>query len=276
MATLSTSVALDMDDWNLGNPLSGELRTHNPHHFIYKDGARAFDFGGKDLTYLDLLVVLPLGGTVKSLNISDGGNSIFSLSGFSIAVPALMTFLTAGQFDLLEATLFAGNDTIGGSGFGDILDGFSGNDKIDGGGGNDKLKGGLGIDNLTGGAGADSFAFDSAADSTSIGHDTVVDFDAAVDHFVFDHAVTLIDTEITHGRLGKQFDGDLAKAADDTHLGAHHAVLFTASAGKYAGETYLVVDLNGVAGYQAGQDAVIHLTDTTHLGGLSAVNFLVD
>lgn len=272
MATLSASVALDMDDWNLGDPLGGSLKTHNSHHFVYKDGARAFDFGGTNLTYLNLLLVVPLGGTVHSLNISDGSTKIFSLSGFSVSVPVLLPLLT-GDTNLLLPTVLTGKDTITGSAQGDILDGFAGNDTINGGGGNDTLRGGLGADLLTGGAGADHFAYDLAADSTSTTHDKIADFDAAQDAFVFDTAVTDVDATIDHGRL-KNFDADLANAADSNHLAAHHAVLFTPTTGKYAGGTYLVVDLNGVAGYQAGFDAVIQLTDTTHLAGLSAGNFL--
>jgi hypothetical protein len=53
-------------------------------------------------------------------------------------------------------------------------------------------------------------------------------------------------------------------------------VLFVPDAGKYAGATFLVVDLNGEAGYDAGEDAVIRLTDTSGLGGLSTANFLAD
>jgi Ca2+-binding RTX toxin-like protein len=274
MATLSTSVALDMDDWNLGNPLDGSLGAHNSHHFIYKDAGRAFNFGGSDIAYLNFLVPLPLGGTVRSLNIADGGSNVFSLTGFSIGVPELMTALAASQFDVLLPTVLAGKDTITGSAHADILDGFSGADTIDGAGGNDTLRGGVDADTLTGGTGADSFAYASALESTSTLHDTIVDFNAGQDTFVFDSAVTLVDGAIADGRLGRHFDADLANAADDAHLGAHHAVLFTPSTGKYAGQTYLVVDLNGDAGYQVGQDAVIQFTDTTHLAGLSAANFL--
>lgn len=273
MATLSTSVALDMDDWNLGSPLDGGLKAHNSHHFAYKDGARTFDFGGTNLTYLNLLLVVPLGGTVHSLNISDAGNNIFSLSGFSISVPVLLPLLAGSQLNLLLPAVLAGKDTITGSAQADILDGFAGNDTINGGGGGDTLRGGLGADLLTGGTGADHFAYSLALESTSTAHDTIADFDASQDAFVFDDAITHVDSTIDHGRL-KNFDADVAKAANAAHLGADHAVLFTPTTGKYAGGTYLVVDLNGDPGYQAGFDAVIQLTDTSYLTGLSAANFL--
>ncbi len=274
MATLSTHVALDMDDWNLGNPADGRLGAHNAHHFDYRDHGRTFDFGGHGFDYFGFgSFAVPVGGDVQSLTISDSGTEVFSLTGISIGVPALEAFLAADQMDSLEAVLFSKADTITGSAQADVLDGFTGDDTIKGGDGADTIKGGLGADKLTGGTGADLFAYDSALDSTSISHDSIADFNAAQDMFVFDHAVTAIDAAITHGRLGKTFDSDLGNAADDGHLGAHHAVLFTADSGKHAGETYLVVDLNGDAGYQVGEDAVIRLTDTTHLAGLGAANF---
>jgi Ca2+-binding RTX toxin-like protein len=49
----------------------------------------------------------------------------------------------------------AGNDTLTGTNFADLLDGGTGNDKLIGGAGNDLLLGGDGKDNLTGGAGRD-------------------------------------------------------------------------------------------------------------------------
>jgi hypothetical protein len=41
------------------------------------------------------------------------------------------------------------------------------------------------------------------------------------------------------------------------------AVLFKADAGDLAGKLFLIVDENGTAGYQAGQDYVIEMTNTT-------------
>jgi Ca2+-binding RTX toxin-like protein len=49
----------------------------------------------------------------------------------------------------------AGNDTLTGTNFNDLLDGGTGNDKLTGGSGNDLLLGGDGKDSLSGGAGRD-------------------------------------------------------------------------------------------------------------------------
>jgi hypothetical protein len=78
----------------------------------------------------------------------------------------------------------------------------------------------------------------------------------------------------TAGKLTvANFDANLT-AALSGHLLAGHVELFTASTGSLAGHTYLVVDANGVAGYQAGQDYVIELTSATHLGQLTTTAFI--
>ena len=62
---------------------------------------------------------------------------------------------------------------------------------------------------------------------------------------------------------------------NSTKLAAHHAVLFTPSTGVPAGSKFLVVDANGVAGYQAGADVVILLgANSTNLGSLTASDFV--
>jgi len=276
MATLSTRVALDMDDWNLGDIGAGRLGAHDNQHFTVKgDAGRSYDFGGHGFDYFGIGgFAVPTGGEVQSLTIADSGNTVFTLTGIAIDVETLYGFLAADQFDALETYLFRGDDTIAGSKFGDILRGFTGDDALKGGKGADSLNGGLGADRLNGGDGADAFVFGSALDSTSVVYDRIADFDASADSFVFDHAVTALDADISGGRLsGQHFDADLGDAADDNHLGAHHAVLFTPDAGKHAGETFLIVDLNGDAGYQVAEDGVIQLVDTSHLAGLSAANF---
>ncbi len=58
----------------------------------------------------------------------------------------------------------AGNDTIVGSPYDDILRGFAGNDQLDGGEGNDTLDGGKGLDTLLGGQGHDVYILDNVAD----------------------------------------------------------------------------------------------------------------
>jgi hypothetical protein len=86
--------------------------------------------------------------------------------------------------------------------------------------------------------------------------------------------VNAIDAAVTTGHLGgTTFDANLAAAIGAAQLGAHDAVLFTPDAGALHGHTFLVVDVNGVAGYQAGQDFVIELDNAQNLGSLSTLDF---
>jgi Ca2+-binding RTX toxin-like protein len=279
MATLSARTAFDMDDWDFSAIVDGDLTAHDDDHFeIEDDSGEVYNFDGHDFEYLILLgIAMPVAGTVNSLAISGAGGDVVDVSGITIDVGTLYVMAGAGQFDALVALLFEGNDAIKGSKFDDILRGEAGKDAVSGGKGDDRLNGGADADKLTGGAGGDSFFYAGAFESTGLQHDTVADFKAADDAFIFDLAIAAVDAAIAGGRLSRNnFDADLADAADDAHLGPHHAVLFTPDAGRYADVTFLVVDLNGDAGYQVGGDAVIRFGDAANLAGLGTGNFLSD
>jgi Ca2+-binding RTX toxin-like protein len=176
------------------------------------------------------------------------------------------------------SALGAGSTLIINDGNGhDTLIGGGGNDIIRVGSGNDTITGNGGADKIIAGIGDDTFVYSQASDSTSTTYDTIQGFDALNDHFqLLGFSVNAINAEVTAGRLdsGANFDTDLAGIINAAHLGAHDAVLFTASKGDLHGHTFLVVDLNGVAGYQAGQDLVIDVTGGTHLSSLSTGNFI--
>jgi len=135
--------------------------------------------------------------------------------------------------------------------------------------------GGLGADKLTGGALSDTFTYTSAAQSTGTHYDTITGFKFGTDLFDTPGAVgtiTGINTKVTSGALSTAtFDANLTSAISSSHLGAHHAILFTPTSGTLAGQTFLIVDLNGVAGYQSGHDLVIRMNGAT--GTLAAGGF---
>lgn len=138
--------------------------------------------------------------------------------------------------------------------------GGSGADVISTGAGLDSIFGGNGADVLNGGAGQDFFLYDAAVQSTGVNFDRIIGFVSGTDRFAFDFAVTGVDATVTTGGLSTaNFDADLGAAIGVGQLAANHAVLFQASAGDLNGQTFLVVDANGVAGYQAGADYVIRL-----------------
>jgi Ca2+-binding RTX toxin-like protein len=135
--------------------------------------------------------------------------------------------------------------------------------------------GGKGADNLTGGALSDTFTYSSAAQSTSTHYDTITGFNFANDIFDTPGAagtITGINAKVTSGSLSTaSFDANLKSTISSSRLGAHHAVLFTPNGGTLKGQTFLVVDLNGTAGYQAGADLVIRMNGTS--GTLAAAGF---
>ena len=166
--------------------------------------------------------------------------------------------------------IYVGNDVLNGGGGEDLIFGNAGDDIIDGGNNADTIVGGLGADNITGGGGDDQFVYTSAAESSSASFDTIVN---GVwnngDMFDLTTGVTSYAT-LAGGNLdAATFDADLG-AAMSSILVAGRAVLFTASTGSFAGERFLVVDGDGVAGYTAGSDYVFLMQGSaasfTHLG----------
>ncbi len=222
--------------------------------------------------------------TIQNIeNITFGAGNSYNLifNGLNVANGQTLTVnasnLGAGNFLDADASAISDGGRVileGGAGDDHLLGG-SANDTIKGGDGANTISGGGGADNLTGGSGVDTFVYAAPGESTSVGHDTITNFNYAQD--VLDlqgYSVTAIDTTITGGALrGVNFDRDLTAAVNATTLAAHHAVEFDPTTGSYAGHVILVVDLNGTAGYQAGQDLVIDLTGATNTGSFTTSTF---
>jgi Ca2+-binding RTX toxin-like protein len=136
----------------------------------------------------------------------------------------------------------------------------AGDDTLLGGVGNDILYGGMGKDWLDGGAGADTYLYRSAAESTSTGYDTISGFDWHVDRIDAPGGVRAISQSGSGALSTASFDADLATGLSGV-LGSGQAALFTATSGTLSGHVFAVIDTNGVAGYQAGQDLVIELVN---------------
>jgi hypothetical protein len=186
-----------------------------------------------------------------------------------------------------EAVTRIGTDianTIHGGDFDDVLKGWGGDDTLIGHGGKDTITAGAGDDTMIGGAGKDTlagfqgidtFAYEAASDSTGRFYDKVRVFDFASDLFDTLASITGIDTTIASGQLrGAFFDADLAVAVSAGQLAAGHAVLFTPDSGNKAGKTFLIVDQNGAAGYQAGADLVINLLNPLNLASIDTGDFI--
>jgi hypothetical protein len=129
---------------------------------------------------------------------------------------------------------------------------------------------------MNGGKGNDTFVYDGAANSTGALFDTVQGFDFnAVDRFDLSVAVSGIDAAVNAGALSDAtFDADLAGVITGVQLGAGNALLFTPDAGDHAGDQFLVIDVNGVGGYQAGADLVVMLTGARNTGFVDGADFI--
>jgi hypothetical protein len=140
--------------------------------------------------------------------------------------------------------------------------GGAGDDIAFGGAGNDTLRGNGGADVLTGGAGADRFVYDGAGESTGANYDILADFNPAADRIDLRGTVSGFSTAVQGGSLSDaSFAHDLGAALGG--LGAGKAVVYAPNAGDLAGTIFLIVDGNGVAGYQDGEDYVFALPGTT-------------
>jgi VCBS repeat-containing protein len=219
---------------------------------------------------------------IERVTLEAGHSYNLTIDNATVAAGQTMTF-AGDNLGAADSFVFDGShDTSGGAlvilgGAGnDTLTGGSGNDLIEAHNGTNIITGGGGADTLYGGSGADTFVYNSVTDSTSTGFDRVKNFDANSDFFkITGMTVNAVDAAVNGGHLsGAHFDTDLAAAVGSGQLAAHDAVLFTASSGNLSGHTFLVVDINGVAGYQAGQDLVIDVTGGSHLTSLSATNFI--
>ncbi len=157
----------------------------------------------------------------------------------------------------------------------DHIIGGDGADKLTGGKGNDVLQGGNGADLLNGARGNDVFVYTAVGQSTGPVFDTIAGFSTKQDKIDVWFAVTGVDAAVSHGALSlASFNGDLATALGAAQLTGNHAVVFTPDSGDLAGDTFLVVDVNGTAGYQAGQDLVIELDHAAHLSQLKVADFI--
>lgn len=89
----------------------------------------------------------------------------------------------------------------------------------------------------------------------------LADSDSEADNIALPGAVSFA-AAVTSGSLSEaKFDDDLSAALGG--LGAGQAVLFAPDAGDYAGGIFLVVDGNGVAGYQEGEDYVFGIAGSS-------------
>jgi hypothetical protein len=261
---------LSAEQWNVaaydatGNLLSRVVTNDDgTHSLALFDVANAYAFANATIAFDANWNATGISG------LQDGGSRTITMANVAGALDTLLWFAT--PYDADHDAAPANLSLIGGGGR-DVLYGFGGNDTLSGGAGDDVLRGGAGADALSGGAGRDIFVYAAVSESTGPGFDHVQDF-GREDFFKLGVSVTGTDQFVTSGALSQaNFDADLATQLGSGQLHAHHAVAFSPNASDYSGHIFLVVDANGVAGYQAGEDFVFDFTGSDI--ALTAENFI--
>ena len=192
-------------------------------------------------------------------------SGVIAAGGFDYDVTMADGNVAAGQRLDVNAALLGADESVRFDGRAErdgsfrILSG-AGGDTLYGGAQADTLYGGLGADRLEGGAGADTYFYRSVAESTSTGYDTIAGFDWHEDRIDLPGAARGFSHTVQGSLSTASFDSNLATAMSGV-LGANEAALFTATSGTLAGHVFAIVDGNGQAGYQAGQDFVFDLVN---------------
>ncbi|HEY1607152.1 MAG TPA: calcium-binding protein [Allosphingosinicella sp.] len=213
-----------------------------------------------------LTLSAPMIQNVETLSLDTGSTGLTINFGANTSLTGPLTLdassLTSGNALVADATNVVEStvDLIGGAG-NDVLTGTTGNDILNGGGGTNILNGG---------GGSDTFVF-NALDSTGSTVDTIVGFNALTDVLQLPNGVTGLDSSPL-GIIASTVDG-LLNLVGNT-LGSHDAMVVQPILGLLSGNAFMLVDQNGVAGFQAGQDMIVELQNATHLGSLDLGNFL--
>jgi len=201
-----------------------------------------------------------VGANVTQLLVEGGNDYVLTTEDGFVGAGRLLTF-DASALGSAHAMFDGSAETDGRFAF----LGGDGNDFFFGGAGADRFSGGMGADSLTGGGGADLFIYAGARESSGASYDTLADFNPAADRIDLPGSVASFDPAIAQGTLSTaSFGQDMAAVLGG--LGGGQAVLFAPDSGDLAGHVFLVVDGNGTAGYQDGEDYVFAI------GGASLVD----
>jgi Ca2+-binding RTX toxin-like protein len=217
-------------------------------------GAKRIVFQSGQLDGIEVVAALPgsdarfgsNGGQFSyDLTVTDGSaNGVLTIYGVTLGSAERLRFDGSAETDT-RLTLYGGRGA-------DILIGGSLGDVI---------HGGEGKDALTGDAGADVFQFDNASQSNAAGFDTISDFNFSTDKLQLAdpaasyHRDANVTVALSTGSVGAELTSALANRLTD-----HGVALVTGAAGsELAGHVFAVVDMDGVAGFDAAKDLVVDL-----------------
>ncbi|MFO1085910.1 MAG: DUF4214 domain-containing protein [Reyranellaceae bacterium] len=109
-------------------------------------------------------------GVVQSVQVLNGGTSVFTLTSASVDAQLLFAEIDTGRIQSAFALALSGDDVLNGSSSNDVLTAFAGNDLLVGGLGSDVLDGGFGTDTASFASSLKNFVLAGAPD-----HITVID-----------------------------------------------------------------------------------------------------
>lgn len=209
--------------------------------------------------------------SVENITLASGANYKIAIAD-AVVAPGQPMVVTGDAVDAVHSLNFDGSAETNGVGL--LLYGGSGNDTLIMGATGGQVQGNGGVDTLVGGSGAETFSYVHPSESTDANFDTIDRFNCH-DDSIYAAGLDGFDGKVAHGALSRTvMDHDLEAAIRPHKLDANHAVLFTPASGTLAGKVFLVLDENGHAGFQAGEDYVIELDHASHLADMNAANFL--
>jgi Ca2+-binding RTX toxin-like protein len=218
-----------------------------------------------NFTGIDKVVLQPQGGfyDIVSSDENVAAHATLSITGSHIGSNDSLTFdgsaETDGHFNIVGGT---GGDDLTGGQLSDVINLTTG--------GNDTAKGGMGADIIIGNStDNETFVYTSAHESTGAGYDTIlnVNFELDTFHVPWGNMANNFGFFAGGSLSTATFNSDLAIEVGKQGFGntPHDAILYEPTSGDLVGHAFLVIDVNGHPGYQAGGDIVIDVTGFTGL-----------
>jgi Ca2+-binding RTX toxin-like protein len=208
---------------------------------------------------------------IETLHLGDGFDYMVKIKDQMVANGDVLAVSCGATTAANEVEFDGSAETNGSFSFG----GGAGNDVFTGSPNDDLIEGQGGKDTLAGEGGNDTFRYIDLGDSMGTGFDTIVKFDADDDAFLIAGGISGVDDTVNSGALSEAtFDADLAAAIGDGEMAVDHAVIFKPDSGDFDGAMFVIMDVNNVAGYQAGADFVVMLDNPSHMANFGLDYFV--
>lgn len=284
----SEIIGIDMNSWDFGEMAAATITAHTDKSVTFTANDHTYTLQGHDFTF-DTTggTVKVTGGTMTRFTVTPtaaGSAPDFTILRFKMEITRFNDLVAHNDIDGFQHDLFgkvdgyrggASIDILNGMGGGDFISGGDANDQLYGGKGDDELQGDRGADHLYGGKGDDRFYFVDAGDSGNGVYDTVHGFNTNQDRFMCSIVVEGVETAVdTSATQSASFEDGLTAALAGDHLNAYNAAAATIASGGTT-HVFLVVDLNGVTGYQSGADLAVIVDGSRDLNTLAIDNFIL-